>query len=74
MYNQYTYADAERDGQRLAESIGGADAFTESVRRAIRDSYERAFYAGYYRQLADARRAESLNAVSTGHSDGEVNY
>lgn len=54
---RYTYDDAERDAKRITEYIGGSDTeFTEAIRRAFRDSYERAYYAGYYRGLDDTSR------------------
>lgn len=63
--HDYNYDDADADAKRIAESIGGPDAFTKSVRRAFRDSYERAFYAGYFRRDNDQRAR---------HRDGELAY
>ncbi len=54
--HDYTYDDAEREAKRIVESIAGPDAFTESIRRAFRDSYERAYYAGYFRRTSEPAR------------------
>ncbi len=57
MYNKYDYGDAEADAIRITESICNTywDGFSESIRRAFRDSYERAYYAGYYRGIDSTR-------------------